>query len=443
MTTPGAPSLGKRLWPRVRRFGVIRLVLVLVAVVAFGYLWLQLHGRLPEATVWQIPLVLELLVLSLPWRAVSTGTVLRFFFIGFGPVFLATVATQSLLVASPLDGALRDVSRSMEDAGVGNLGSRVATVYAPITEELWKIIPLLAALAWGRSRLWAQGGPLDFAVLAAATGAGMGFAEDLFVLGSLGWSTPGSPLLGLGAGTAWVTLVVNPLLRVPVDLSNFDLDYQGLMSVVIPSLRVPDGAAVWPGHGIMPMAFGLALGWAAVVRRRAGPRLALAIPVAVLAWSVWDHFIANWYRADTCSGAGEPALCGLARIDLAGAVLPLAVVGMWVLATIAAIRLAARHAAADPPTRLARSELSTAVYRGAGPTWPLRFARDVFRYLRLRNRVANAWEAIDRAKGSRRTRLADEAAGAWANAALLALRLRRAVPASPSSGASAASTSAD
>jgi hypothetical protein len=444
MTTAAAPpGLARRLWPPVRRFGVIRLALLLVALVAFAYIWVERHGRLPAATVWQVPLVIELLVLSLPWRVISTRTVLRFFMIGFGPVFLATVATQSLLVASPLDDAVRALSRSMEEAGIGDLGGRVATVWAPITEELWKIVPLIVAVSWGRSRLWSQGGPLDFALIAAATGAGMGLAEDVFLLDSLGWSTPGSPLLGLGAGTAWVTLVVNPLLRVPVDLSNFDVDYQGLMSVVIPSLRAPDAAAVWPGHGIMPMAFGLALGWAAVVRRRAGPRLALAIPAAVLAWSVWDHFIANWYRADTCSGAGEPALCGMARIDLTGAILPVVVVGMWVLATIAAIRLAARHAAADPPTRLARAELSTAAYRGSGPTWPLRFAHDAFRYLRLRNRVANAWEAIDRANGSRRTRLADEAAGAWANAALLAMRLRRPVPASPSSRSPTAFTSAD
>jgi hypothetical protein len=206
--TAGARGLAQRLWPRIRRFGALRLLLLVVATVAFGYLWLQLRGRFAEATVWQVPLVLELLILSLPWRVVSAGMVARFFLIGFGPVFLATVASQSILVASPLDDGLASLSRTFEQSGIGNLGSRQSTIWAPITEEIWKIVPLLVVLAWGRSKLWSQGGPLDFAILAAATGAGLGMAEDLFTLQSLGWSTPASPLLGLGVGNLYVALVV-------------------------------------------------------------------------------------------------------------------------------------------------------------------------------------------------------------------------------------------
>jgi len=423
-TNPGTRSLASRVWPWVRAVGPLRVTLIVVAIVAFGYLWLQLRGRFPEATVWQVPLVIELLILSLPWRVVSTGTVLRFFLLGFGPVFLAAVATQSLLAASPIDGWLHGVSSSFERSGVGSLGSLRATVYAPITEELWKIVPLLAVLAWGRSRLWHEGGPLDFAIIAAATGAGLGMAEDLFVLSSLGWSVPESPLLGLGAGNAWVAFVVNPLNSTPINVSGFDLGYQGLVSVLDPSVRAPDGQAVWPGHGIMPMAFGLVLGWVAMVRRRAGTILVYLVPLAVLAWSIWDHFVANWYRSRTCDGVDEPTLCSLAHLDLNGAIYPLAAIALWVLATLASQRVLRRHRRADPATRLSRADLSTAAYREGGPTWPIRFAGDLLRFIRARNRVAYAWPSTDPAVAPDRAEPTESVVNAWVEAGSLAWRLR-------------------
>jgi len=424
MTAPGATGVIARLWPMVRAFGPLRLALIAISLLAFGYLWLQLRGRFAEATVWQVPLVIELLVLSLPWRVVSTGTVIRFFLIGFGPIFLASVATQSLLVASPIDDALHRVSSSFERSGVGSLGSLPATIYAPITEELWKIVPLLAVLVWGRSRLWREGGPLDFAIIAAATGAGLGMAEDLFVLSSLGWSVPESPLLGLGAGTAYVAVVVNPLNAFPVDVSGFELGYQGLVSILDPSVRAPEGQAVWPGHGIMPMAFGLVLGWVALVRRRAGTGLVFLAPVALLAWSIWDHFVANWYRSRTCDGVDEPTLCSLAHLDLNGAIYPLAAIALWVLGTLASRRLLARHRRADPSTRLSRAELSTAAYRAGGPTWPFRFAGDLLRFLRARNRVAYAWPSTDAPVGPEDAEPSDTVVQAWVEAGTLAWRLR-------------------
>jgi hypothetical protein len=424
IATSGGRGLAQRLWPGIRRFGALRLGLLIVGVAAFVYLWLQLRGRFAEATVWQVPLVLELLILSLPWRVVSAGMVARFFLIGFGPVFLATVVSQSILVASPLDDGLAGLSRSFEQSGIGNLGSRQATIWAPITEEIWKIVPLLVVLAWGRTRLWSQGGPLDFAILAAATGAGLGLAENLFQLQGLGWSTPESALLGLGVGNLYVALVVNPLNAFPVNVADFDIGYQGLVSILVPSVRASEGAAVWPGHGIMPMAFGVALGWAAMARRRSGRWIALLVPIAVLGWSVWDHFVANWYRAGACTGADEPTLCTLSRIDLNGAVFPLVAIGLWALAMVMSRRVIAHHGDADSAVRLTRTDLSAAAYRSSGPTWPLRFAADLVRFVRLRNRVAYAWVGLDHAKGQRRGELADEVVDSWLRAGVLAWRLR-------------------
>lgn len=391
MTAQPRPSrLALRIWPRIRAFGALRLLLILIALGAFAYLWLRERGRFPEATVWQVPLVLELLLLSLPWRVVSFGMVARFFLIGFGPIFLATVVTQALLVASPLHDALRRLSSEFAQSGIGLLGNVHATVWASITEEIWKVVPVLLLAVWGRSRLWTQGGPLDFAILAAATGAGMGFAEDLLVINTLGWSVPSSPLLGLGVGTAYVGLVVSPLNAVPVNVTELDLGFQGLVSILDPSVRGSSQTAVWAGHGIPPLLFGLALGWVSMRRRGPTRRIALLVPIVVLLWSIWHHFVSNWYRAQACPGADEPALCGLARLDLTGALFPLAAIAFWVLATIAARRLIARHGTTDPAISVPRSDLSTAAYRGMTITWPLRFVADLLRFVRTRNRVAFA-----------------------------------------------------
>lgn len=125
----------------IRAFGVFRLAAIVAAAASLLYLWRDTNGRLLEASLWQVPLVLMLLVVSLPWRTVSIRTVAAFFFVGFGPLLLLTILSQSLLVASPLERWLQGVSRDLDAAGIGALGNLHSNVWAPLTEEIWKIVP--------------------------------------------------------------------------------------------------------------------------------------------------------------------------------------------------------------------------------------------------------------------------------------------------------------
>lgn len=140
----------------IRAFGVFRLAALLAAAASLLYLWRDTNGRLLEASLWQVPLVLMLLIVSLPWRTVSIRTVAAFFFVGFGPLLLLTILSQSLLVASPLERWLQGVSRDLDAAGIGALGNLHSNVWAPLTEEIWKIVPLLMVFLWRASTFRTQ-----------------------------------------------------------------------------------------------------------------------------------------------------------------------------------------------------------------------------------------------------------------------------------------------
>ena len=426
MTGATAPaSQGFALSPRIRDFGVLRLGLLLIGIAGFAYLWIASHGRFMEATVWSVPLVLMLLVLSLPWRTISARTLARFFFIGFGPIFFATVVTQALLVASPLHDWLNSVSLAWERSNIGWLGDVHITVWAPITEEIWKVVPLLVLLWWGHSHLRTQGGPLDFAILAAATGAGMGCAEDIFQINSAQpWSTPESPLLGLGVGVLYLALVVNPFLTVTLPVVAGSFTYQGIVGIFDPSLEQLPAGAMWAGHGVFPAVVGLAIGFAVLGRRRLRTPLVWLLPVVVLVWAIWDHFVGNWYSSTTCGRPDAPTLCGLTGLDLNGALFPLVAIAGWGLAMWVSARVVRQHAAADPALTLARAQLSTAGYRGTGAGWPIRYLRDLLAFAVLRSRSAFGWYQMEAARAETRRALAEPVAASRARGAMLAGRLR-------------------
>jgi hypothetical protein len=417
-----SPGLGAGLWPRVRRFGPTRLVLLAVAILAFAYLWIEADGRFPESTVWQVPLVLELLFLSVLWRTVSARTVVRYFFIGFGPIFLATVITQTILIATPLHGWLQDLSTQLLLSGVGSLGAIELTIWAPISEEIWKIVPVIVLAWWGRSHLRSQGGPLDFAILAAAVGAGLGMAEDLFQLGGVAWTTPASPILGLGIGTVYLVLV-NVINAFPIPVVVPDLDYQGIVGILNPSVEELQSGAIWAGHGVLPMLVGLALGFAVLGRRRFGP-LVYVLPVLALLWAIWDHFVANWYSSVVCSGADPYGLCTMAGFTLNGALLPLVAIAAWLVAMLVSRRAVARHTGELPELALARPQITTKAHRGSGPTWPLRFAADLLHYLVLRGRSAFGGTQYERSSKGKRSAEADALVAVRLQEASLAARLR-------------------
>ncbi len=413
------------LWRRIRRFGALRSLALLIGIGGFAYLWIASHGRFMEATVWSVPLVILLLVLSLPWRTISARTVARFFFIGFGPIFFATVVTQALLVASPLQRWVNGVSLDWERANIGWLGDVHITIWAPITEEIWKVVPLLVLLWWGRSHLRTQGGPLDFAILAAATGAGMGCAEDIFQINSAQpWSTPQSPLLGLGVGVLYLALVVNPFLTVTLPVIAGNFTYAGILRIFDPSLEQLPAGALWAGHGVFPAAVGLAIGFAVLGRRRLGTPLVWILPVVVWLWAIWDHFVGNWYSSTTCGQPDAPTLCGLTGLDLNGGLFPLVVIAGFGLAMFVSARVVRHHADADPVSTLTRAQLSTASYRGTGATWPIRLVRDWLHYLVLRSRVAFGWFQMEAARPDARTALAEPVAASRLRGAQLGGRLR-------------------
>jgi hypothetical protein len=369
--------------------GPVRLVAIGLALVSFGYLWIQTDGRLLEASIWQVPLMLMLLVVSWPWRTVPLRSVVAFFFIGFGPILLLTIVSQAILMATPLHEWVADLGRSMTlSDGVG-LGDIHANVWAPITEELWKVAPLLVVFFWRGSLLRRQGGPLDFAILAAATGAGMGFAEDILTLRGPFWDVPGSPLLGLGFGQAYILLLVNVFSAFPLSaFPDFQFGYQGVVGILNPSVEELPFGAIWAGHGVLPAAFGLALGGAVLLRRCYRTRLVYLLPVLVLIWTTYEHFLGNWYRDFTCADAPSNLLCTVASLDLLGGLLPLAAIVGWVGATIASQRILRAHRASDPALFVSRAEVAAAGYPGGTLRRWWSVIRDGRAYVRERNRTA-------------------------------------------------------
>jgi len=385
------PGTDGRAW--LRRFANSRVLWAVVSLLFFAFLISRSRGRFIEATAWEVPLVLLLLVVSVAWRAVTARQVMTFFLLGFGPVFAGTVLVERALAATPLEDFLKGLSGDLLLSGVGTLGNVNATIWAPITEELGKIIPLLLLLTWGRSRLRTQGGPLDLAILAAATGAGLGVAEDLFQLGLPSWTTPESPLLGLGVGTAYLALVVNPIGIFEVPVVDLNLTYQGLVGIFDPSVEELGSGAVWAGHGVLPGLVGLALGFAVRWRRRYSPAVYL-LPIAAFAWAVWDHFVANWYSARQCERFSDWTLCSLAGLDGVGAALPIVAILGFAGATLVARRSAGQLADVGPATSAGGVRGSTAWYRKHGGLWPIAYGLDLLRYWRLRARFANGWHDL-------------------------------------------------
>lgn len=376
----------------VARFGIFRLAMLAAAVASVVYLWWETGGRLMEATVWHIPLLLLLLLVSTPWRTISARMVIAFFFIGVGPVYLLTILSQAALIATPLHDAARRLSVDFANSGVGFLGDIHAVLWAPITEEVLKVVPLLILVVWRRSALRSMGGPLDLGIIAAATGAGMGFAEDVTVLtGRFAgfFETPEAAPLGLGVGTLYIALVVNPLTPGHIEaLPDFRLTYEGIVGILAPSVdeRLLPGA-IRAGHGLYPLAVGVALGLAIVAARRFGSRLPYVLPVAVLGYAIFEHFLVNWYPS-TCRSNPSQVLCLAAQLDFHGAIYPLLAIGGWILATVVSQRIVRAHRAVDARAYVGLGDIKLAAYREAGIRAPLRLAADLLTYLRLRNRTA-------------------------------------------------------
>ncbi len=358
---------------RILDKGPVSLVLWAVGLAAWIYLVIATSGRLLQVTVWSVPFFLMLVGLSLPWRTVSWRTAAGFFLLGMGPVFVLVALSQVAL--SPLDGWVRGV--------LGGLGVNYIRrdIWAPLTEEFFKIMPLLVLVRWRGSGFKDLAGPLDYAVVAGATGVGMGFAEDILVMIGGGLAGPPSGAFGLGLGRFYQAMV-------GAESSGFLLSgrskFADVGSFLFPEMQEFYGV-IWIGHGALAMGIGIACGLAVWQVRRSGKRIFYLIPVGVYAWAVFEHMMTNWYGGGGCGRDSSP-LCLLASLDFRGRLFPLAVILGWAFAIYLSRNAIKEHRVADP--LLARKPSWSG--RVDGPLWRRFFGRirDQFEVRRWRRRTA-------------------------------------------------------
>lgn len=356
-----------------------------VGLASWIYLMIVTDFDLFAISVWSVPFLLVLAVLSSPWRSVSFSTLVSLFMLGLGPVLFVVVMVQRLIALTPLEDWVRSLSESLASAGVTTfIGAPSTVVFAPLLEELFKVTPLLVLLWWRRSKLRALAGPIDYAAIAGATGAGFGFGEDILVYLHQGTLFgPPSSVFALNLGPVYRSLT-------GVIPAAFDSDYTNAMSFLFPEMQYLTGV-VWSGHGALAMGLGLAIGLSVWGARRLNSRLLyLVIPVAYL-WVVWEHMMANWYGGAGCAQK-DLLMCTLADIDLRGRILPVVMVVAWGVG-IYMCRVAARYLRSQD-SLLGANEFHFAGYRSRGWRGMVSFVGDWFSVRRWRRKTSYGVEYL-------------------------------------------------
>ena len=376
-------SLPQRVWKLLLRRGPLELVIWALAAAGWIYLLFETKGQLLETTVWSVPFLLVIAVVSLPWRTVSWKNLLGFFLLGTGPVFLFAALAQWGLESSPIEGWTLDALDSLAEGGTDlHLLFLGEELWAPITEELLKVTPLLVFVWWRRTGLRTLAGPLDYGVLAGATGAGMAWGEDVLVFLHQGLPGPPSSNFALGLGRTYQGLVGADSSGVsPTGRSEFADNFSFLFAEMQSLFGV-----VWSGHGALALAVGLSIGLAVWARKRYGNRLFYLAPIVVYAWVVWEHIMANWYGGAGCNRRDLP-LCTLADIDLRGRILPIVILLAWGFAIYVSHDVYRTHRNEDPALGLAKEDLDRSSY-AAGPQGSVGYFRDRLDFLRWRRKVA-------------------------------------------------------
>ena len=286
----------------------------IVGIASWLYLAIITDFALLEISVRSIPFLLLISVVSTPWRSVSFSTLWALFMVGLGPIVLLVVMSQGLLALSPTEVWTRSLFNSLAEAGFETRITFPSTViFAPVLEEFFKVAPLLALIFWGKSRLRVHSGPIDYAVMAGATGAGFACGEDLLVYLNQGLSGPTSSVFAFNLGPVYQSLVGSRP-------GAFDSDFTKEMSFVFPEMQYIGGVA-WIGHGALALGLGLAIGlviWG--VRRFHNRWFYLVIPLVYL-WVVWEHRMANWYSGAGCAQR-DMVPCTIADADLRGRIFP-------------------------------------------------------------------------------------------------------------------------
>jgi hypothetical protein len=303
---------------------------------------------------------------------------------GMGPVFLLAAVSQLALGALPIEDWTRSGLDGLAAAGFDlRLTSLGQDLWAPITEEFWKVAPLLVFVWWGRTGLRRLSGPLDYAVLAGATGAGMAFSEDIMVFLHQGLAGPPSSAFALGLGQFYRGLV-------GADSTAFAFtgrsDFADNASFFFPEMQELLGV-VWSGHGALSFGLGLSIGLAVWEVRQRRNRAFYLIPVVVYLWVVWEHVMANWYGGAACFAQSSP-LCTLSALDLRGRVFPLAVLVAFGYATYLSRKVISNLRDVDPALDVPSGDVDRAAYRMAGWRGSITLLRDRLDFWRWRRKIA-------------------------------------------------------
>jgi hypothetical protein len=370
---------------RLTALGPWRLGVWVVGVVSWSYLLVITDFELLAISVWSVPFLLVIAVVSTPWRAVSWSLLVSLFLVGMGPILVVVVFIQRLIELTPLEEWVRGLFETLADAGVTtSIAFPSTVVFAPILEEFFKVAPLLALLLWRRSRVRALAGPVDYAVMAGATGAGFGFGEDILVYLNQGnLFGPPSSVYALNLGPAYSS--VAGVIPAP-----FESDYTNVMSFFYAEMQYLTGV-VWSGHGALAMGLGCAIGLAVWGARRIGNRLLYLVVPGVYLWVVWEHMMANWYGGAGCAQK-DVLMCTLASVDLQGRIFPIVVLMGWGIAIYMCSSAVRYYRSQD--RYLGTNDFGRDGYRTDGWRGVARYTRDWFAVRRWRRKASYGVEHL-------------------------------------------------
>ncbi len=333
---------------------------IILAIVFFIGLWFT---RLtPVGILWAVYwpgiFVLQLVIITTPWRIVSLRQVMLMFLLGMSIVLLLTFIVQFIMFAL----VNLDVIRNTLYSVIGSY-DLMASVVAPVTEEIFKIAPLVMLL-WGGWRGFKYiSGPLDTAVLAGACGAGFDFFENLLRVANNNWLE-----LGPDRGVPVASPQLGPFYIFP--------DMHGSTAFGNPM--------VWFGHGEITAFIGLAIGLGWYLRKKS--RFWWLIPGAALIWATWDHFLVNYYATPHAYRGWTNILPGL---ELYGWLLPI----VFLLGFFYAIYLSNKtqqwYLTVDRKATLDKSLPALLLSFTARPQSLLNRCASLLRFWRLRIAVAN------------------------------------------------------
>jgi hypothetical protein len=366
---------------RVKSRGRRNLVFWALGIMIWLYLLIVTDWQLPAISAWSVPFLLVIAAVSAPWRSISWTNLAALFMVGMGPVYLLALFVQWLLGVSPIEGWTESLLDSLTEAGIElRLTSLNKDLWAPLTEELLKVSPLLVLVLWRRSSLRTTAGPIDYAVIAGATGAGFALAEDISVyLGQGLLVGPPSSTFALNLGPAYGALVGSD----PGSLTGRS-GFADNMSFFFPEMQDIFGV-VWSGHGALALGLGLSVGLTVWGARRFGSRILYLVPPVAYLWVVWEHMMVNWYGGAGCNRRDLP-LCTLADLDLRGRIFPIVLLVAWGLAIYVSGRAVRNYR--DQDRLLSTAGFTRDGYRADGWRGTSAYVKGWFEFRRWRRKIS-------------------------------------------------------